>query len=149
LVGRALAQVLPQGWKSGTVSKTMKSTNGTDCIFTNPGKKGQSVYVVSFLGASYERLKEDRTSIINDLALSDSAIQDALSFADKVEVTNKTKNGQAYADFDIIGGGEAIYVSVTSDGSRLFALFVTGAGPGPDDQARIMRDSLVTLDLKA
>ena len=135
----------PAGWKSGTVSKVMKSTNGTDCLFSNPAKKSQQAYVVSFLGSSYERLKEDRASIINDLALSDSIILDALNFADKVEVVNKTKGGQAYVDFDILGGGDDIYVSCTSDGARLFALFVTGSD---DTQGRLIRDSLVTLSLK-
>lgn len=139
--------VLPADWKAGTVSKVMKSTNGTDCLFTNPAKKGQSAYVVSFLGSSYERLKDDRASIINDLALGDSAIQDALSFADRVDVINKTKDGQAYVDFDIVGGGDAIYVSVTSDGSRLFALFATGGRDEANDIGRVIRDSLVTLKL--
>ena len=50
--------------------------------------------------------------------------------------------------FDIVGGSDAIYVSVTSDGSRLFALFVTGAGPGEADPGRLIRESLVTLNLK-
>jgi len=134
----------PSAWKAEIVSKTRKAVNGTDASFAGP-KKGQQIYSTSFLGPSYARLKEDRAGIISDLALSDSAIQDALSFADEVKVTDKVKGGQDYVDFDIVTGGEAVYVSVTCDGSRLYALFCIGGSSAPDDEFRLMRDSLVTL----
>ena len=42
-------------------------------------------------------------------------------------------------------GGRTIYATVTSDGARLFALFVNGATPATDEKFRAMRDSLHTI----
>ncbi len=58
--------------------------------------------MTTFLG--YPVLKEDRQSIINDLALSDSSLQDALSFAEDLRVAERTEDGQLYVDFDIVSG---------------------------------------------
>ena len=60
------------------------------------------MYVTSFNG--YPVLKEDRRSLINDLALSDSSLQDALSYADSVDVVERTEDEQLYVDFDIVSG---------------------------------------------
>ena len=128
----------PEAWKPITVSKTMKATNGTDAKF---GDGKSAVYAVSFVG--YPALKEDRRSIISDLALSDSAVQDALSFADEVLVSERTIDGQAYASFDIISGPEAYYVAVTCDGSRLYGLFAVGKTG--DERLLTARDSLRSL----
>ena len=138
--------VYPADWTPDTVSKTMKAVNGTDCKFSPPGRKTQSVYAISFQGSSYERLKEDRAGIINDLALSDSLIQDALSFAEEVKVSETKLEGQDYVYFDIVtGNNEGILVAVTCDGSRLYALFCTGASTAADSPARLVRDSLRSL----
>ena len=123
----------------------MKATNGTDVLFVNPASSKQKAYAVSFAGQSYAVLKEDRRSIVNDLALSDSGIQDALTFADEVVVGERVVDGKIYADFDIVTGNEAIYLSVTCDGSRLYGLFVLGGSARADDPARVIRNSLQSL----
>jgi hypothetical protein len=135
----------PESWKTTTVSKTMKATNGTDVRYADPNSKKNVVYAVSFAGQSYASLKEDRRSIVNDLALSDSGIQDALTFADDVVVGERVVDDVKIADFDIVTGNEAIYLAVTCDGSRLYGLFVLGGSPAPDDPARTIRNSLRAL----
>lgn len=137
--------IYPESWKTTTVSKTMKATNGTDVRYADPDNKRRSAYAVSFAGQSYAALKEDRRSIVNDLALSDSGIQDALTFADDVVVGERIVDGKVIADFDIITGNEAIYLAVTCDGSRLYGLFVLGGSASPDDPAREIRNSLRSL----
>ena len=127
------------------MSKTMKAVNGTDVLFVNPSRPSQRAYAVSFAGQSYQVLKEDRRSIVNDLALSDSLIQDALSFADEVRVSERTVRGRPVADFDIVTGNEAIYLAVTCDGARLYGLFVLGGTSADNDPARTIRNSLTTL----
>ena len=99
--------------------------------------------MTSFSG--YPKLKEDRRSIINDLSLSDSTLQDALSYADAVDVSERTEDEQLYVDFDIIGGGRTIYATVTSDGARLYALFVNGATAATDEAFKAMRNSLRSI----
>jgi hypothetical protein len=130
------------------------------------------VYVTSFNG--YPVLKEDRRSLINDLALSDSSLQDALSYADAVDVVERTEDEQLYVDFDInsgarrrlvasrrvampralsrwgvrcrsCAGGRTIYATVTSDGARLYALFCIGATAATEDLFKMMRASLRTI----
>lgn len=105
------------------MSKTMKAVNGTDVVrrcrcsrrsvpltrsapqlFVNPARTSQKAYAVSFAGQSYAKLKEDRRGIVSDLALSDSSIQDALTFADDVVVGERVIDGKTYADFDIVTG---------------------------------------------
>lgn len=137
--------IYPESYKPTTVSKTMKATNGTDVRYADPNNKKNVVYAVSFAGQSYASLKEDRRSIVNDLALSDSGIQDALTFADDVVVGERIVDDVKIADFDIITGNEAIYLAVTCDGSRLYGLFVLGGSASPDDPARTIRNSLRAL----
>jgi hypothetical protein len=137
--------VVPESWKSATVSKTMKAVNGTDVLFVDPARPAQRAYAVSFAGQSYAKLKEDRRGIVNDLALSDSSIQDALSFADDVVVGERIIDGKTYADFDIVTGSDAIYLCVTCDGSRLYGLFVLGGSSAAEDPAREIRASLRSL----
>jgi hypothetical protein len=115
----------------------------------------------------YPVLKEDRRSLINDLALSDSSLQDALSYADSVDVVERTEDEQLYVDFDINSGallrlhapltpvlscachsragGRTIYATVTSDGARLYALFCIGATAATEDLFKMMRASLRTI----
>ena len=159
--------ILPDSWKTDTVSKVDKATNGTDARFVDPKNKegawatprcacrrcllrsrvalarAARAYVTSFSG--YPRLKEDRRGIIDDLSLSDSTLQDALSYADAVEVSERTEDEQLYVDYDIIGGGRTIYATVTSDGARLYALFCNGATAATDEAYKAMRNSLRTI----
>ena len=104
------------------------------------GAPAARAYVTSFNGSPV--LKQDRRSLIDDLALSDSSLQDALSYADDVVVAERTTDEQLYVDFDIISGGRTIYATVTSDGARLYALFCIGATPATDEAFRTMRTSL-------
>jgi hypothetical protein len=99
--------------------------------------------VTSFAG--YPKLKEDRRGIIDDLSLSDSTLQDALSYSDAVEVVERTEDGQLYVDFDIVSGGRTIYATVTSDGARLYALFCNGATSATEEAYKTMRNSLRTI----
>ena len=95
--------------------------------------------------AGYPKLKEDRRGIIDDLSLSDSTLQDALSYSDAVEVVERTEDGQLYVDFDIVSGGRTIYATVTSDGARLYALFCNGATSATEEAYKTMRNSLRTI----
>ena len=99
--------------------------------------------MTSFSG--YPQLKEDRRGIIDDLSLSDSTLQDALSYADNVEVVERMEDGQLYVDFDIVSGGRTIYATVTCDGARLYALFCNGATSATDELFKTMRSSLHTI----
>lgn len=99
--------------------------------------------MTSFSG--YPKLKEDRRSIIDDLSLSDSTLQDALSYSDEVVVAERTEDEQLYVDFDIVSGGRTIYATVTSDGARLYALFCNGATAATDEAYKTMRNSLRTI----
>ena len=99
--------------------------------------------MTSFNG--YPVLKADRKSLINDLALSDSSLQDALSYADDVVVAERTEDDQLYVDFDIVSGGRTIYSTVTSDGARLYALFCIGATDSTAEFFKQMRASLRTI----
>ena len=112
---------IPEGWVPDTVNKVEKSTNGTDSRWVNPKNKDQKVYCVTLTG--YNKLKEDRTGILGDLALSDYNLQDALTGADSTIVNEREENGQTYVDFDLLGYFGAIYATVTVYGGRVYALF--------------------------
>jgi len=135
--------ILPDSWKTDTVSKVEKATNGTDARFVDPRNREAKAYVTSFMG--YPVLKEDRRGIVDDLSLSDSALQDALSYADNVEVVERMEDEQLYVDYDIVSGGRTIYVTITSDGARLYALFCNGATAATDAMFKTMRSSLRTI----
>ncbi len=52
---------LPDGWKTDTVSKVEKATNGTDARYVDPGNKSSKAYVTSFMGcASFCELRRCR-----------------------------------------------------------------------------------------
>ena len=104
-----------------TVNKVEKSTNGTDTRWSNPKLSSEKVYCVTLTG--HNKLKEDRQSLLSDLALSDYNLQDAIVGADSIEVTERDAYGQTYIDFDLYGYFGAIFACVTVYGGRLYALF--------------------------
>lgn len=112
---------IPDGWTMDTVNKVEKSTNGTDTRWSNPKLSSEKVYCVTLTG--YNKLKEDRQSLLSDLALSDYNLQDAIVGADSIEVTERDAYGQTYIDFDLYGYFGAIFACVTVYGGRLYALF--------------------------
>ena len=112
---------IPVGWTQDTVNKVEKSTNGTDTRWSNPKLNSEKVYCVTLTG--YNRLKEDRSGLLSDLALSDYNLQDAIIGADSVETSEREAFGQTYIDFDLYGYFGAIFACVTVYGGRLYALF--------------------------
>lgn len=134
---------IPVGWQPDTVNKTEKSTNGTDSRWVNSKLSAERVYCVSLTG--YNKLKEDRQSLLNDLALSDYNLQDALIGADNIEVSEREVDGQTFIDFDLYGFFGAIFASVTVYGGRLYAVFsnVPDSVLEKDkDQGKRLRNSL-------
>jgi hypothetical protein len=112
---------IPVGWTQDTVNKVEKSTNGTDTRWSNPKLNSEKVYCVTLTG--YNRLKDDRSGLLSDLALSDYNLQDAIIGADSVEISEREAFGQTYIDFDLYGYFGAIFACVTVYGGRLYALF--------------------------
>ena len=62
-------------------------------------------------------------SLLDDLALSDYNLQDALIGADNIQVSEREVDGQTFIDFDLYGFFGAIFASVTVYGGRLYAVF--------------------------
>lgn len=115
---------VPSDWSAATVGKVEKAYSGVDTKFKDPKSKSLA-YVVTLAG--YTQLKSDRRSILDDLALSDSSLQDSLQSED-VEVSLSESTGsdaseQPYVYFDVGSPNERALVTVTTDGVRLFALF--------------------------
>jgi len=137
---------VPNGWTADTINKTQKATNGTDTRWINPKLPAEKVYCVTLTG--YNKLKEDRSELLGDLALSDYDLQDAIQGADVFEVAEREAYGQTYIDFDLYGYFGAIYACVTVYGGRFYALFSLvpeSALEQNKEQAKRIRNSFGTI----
>ena len=106
----------------------------------------EKVYCVTLTG--YNKLKEDRSELLGDLALSDYDLQDAIQGADVFEVAEREAYGQTYIDFDLYGYFGAIYACVTVYGGRFYALFSLvpeSALEQNKEQAKRIRNSFGTI----
>lgn len=114
---------MPDGWSEATIGKVEKAYNGTDTKWLDPQGKSQA-YVVTYSG--YTELKNDRRSMLDDLALSDASLQDALQSSDaSVSVSESSGGGpRRTVYFDVDAPTERSLAAVTVDEERLYALFV-------------------------
>ena len=144
---------VPSSWSSGTVGKIEKAYSGVDTKFKDQRTKS-SAYVITLAG--YTALKSDRRSILDDLSLSDSSLQDSLQSEDiDVSLSEVTaypdgKTAQPYVYFDLSSPSEHALATITSDGVRLFALF-TRTNPSTfkrdPDTFYSIQNSLATIPL--
>ncbi|XP_042474968.1 thylakoid lumenal 19 kDa protein, chloroplastic [Macadamia integrifolia] len=119
---------VPDGWKERLVSKVVKGTNGTDSEFYNPKKKSEREYL-TFLAGFRQLAPMD--VILNNLALSDVELQDAISSANSIRSEErKDDKGQVYYVYEIDGVGSHRLISVTCAMNKLYAHFVNA--PTPD-----------------
>eukprot|EP00245_Coleochaete_scutata_P006811 TRINITY_DN21597_c0_g1_i1.p1 TRINITY_DN21597_c0_g1~~TRINITY_DN21597_c0_g1_i1.p1 ORF type:complete len:301 (+),score=54.61 TRINITY_DN21597_c0_g1_i1:48-905(+) len=113
---------VPSGWKERAISKVEKGTNGTDSEFYNPKKKTEKVYVTFLSG--FRRLAP-QDIILNNLALSDVSLQDAISSADRISQTTRETDGQVYYDYEIDSPLSHQLIAVTCAKNKLYAQFVS------------------------
>jgi len=126
------AFMVPSAWKSETVNKTEKGTQGVDCKFTNPKVKGMKAFVIA-LGRAGEDAKAFKITDVEgtfaSFAGADYDIQDALTTAD--EVTTKTRdgeNGDVFFEYDIDSPINHYQASISTKRGKIFALFIKTPG---------------------
>eukprot|EP00240_Pyramimonas_obovata_P003684 CAMPEP_0118933784 /NCGR_PEP_ID=MMETSP1169-20130426/12480_1 /TAXON_ID=36882 /ORGANISM="Pyramimonas obovata, Strain CCMP722" /LENGTH=362 /DNA_ID=CAMNT_0006876593 /DNA_START=27 /DNA_END=1116 /DNA_ORIENTATION=+ len=113
---------VPSNWKSEIVTKQEKGYQGVDARFSRP-EKGLQAFLVTFPG--YTKLKEDKTDILDDLAIADATLQDTLAYADEFTVIEeKNDEGQLFVKYDVIGESTSLLVNLTTYGGRLYVFFV-------------------------
>eukprot|EP00244_Chara_vulgaris_P005056 TRINITY_DN2024_c0_g1_i1.p1 TRINITY_DN2024_c0_g1~~TRINITY_DN2024_c0_g1_i1.p1 ORF type:complete len:313 (+),score=54.35 TRINITY_DN2024_c0_g1_i1:119-1057(+) len=113
---------VPATWKEHVVSKIEKGTNGTDSEFFNPKKRSEKVYL-TYLGGVLKLGPKD--AILNNLALSDVSLQDALAEAEEIRSDERTDaQGQLYYDYEVSAAGEHSLITVTCKRNKLYSLFV-------------------------
>ncbi|GBG77496.1 hypothetical protein CBR_g23941 [Chara braunii] len=113
---------VPATWKEHVVSKIEKGTNGTDSEFYNPKKRSEKVYLTYLGGVPKLGPKE---AILNNLALSDVSLQDALAEAEEISTGERTDaQGQVYYDYEFSTAGEHSLITVTCKRNKLYSLFV-------------------------
>ncbi|XP_057512163.1 thylakoid lumenal 19 kDa protein, chloroplastic [Actinidia eriantha] len=118
---------IPAGWKERLVSKVEKGTNGTDSEFYNPKKRAEKEYLTYLAGF---RQLAPKDVVLNNLALSDVALQDLISSADSVSSDErKDEKGQVYYVYEIDGVGAHSLISVTCANNKLYAHFVNAPTP--------------------
>ncbi|XP_020112316.1 thylakoid lumenal 19 kDa protein, chloroplastic [Ananas comosus] len=118
---------VPAGWKERLVSKVEKGTNGTDSEFFNPKKRSEREYLTFLSGLRALAPVDD---VLNNLALSDVALQDQIAAADAVRSRERRDDGgQLYYDYEIEGAAAHSLISVTCARNKLYAHFVTAPNP--------------------
>ena len=79
---------VPSDWKSEIVTKQEKGYQGVDARFSKSDKGSYpNAFLVTFPG--YTKLKEDKTDILDDLAIADATLQDTLGFAEEFTVVEE------------------------------------------------------------
>ncbi|PSS09999.1 Thylakoid lumenal protein [Actinidia chinensis var. chinensis] len=118
---------IPAGWKERLVSKVEKGTNGTDSEFYNPKKRAEKEYLTYLAGF---RQLAPKDVVLNNLALSDVALQDLIGSADSVSSEErKDEKGQVYYVYEIDGVVAHSLISVTCANNKLYAHFVNAPTP--------------------
>jgi len=114
---------IPSSWKNEIITKQEKGYQGVDARFSIPTKKSTNAFLVTFPG--YQTLKEDKSSLLDDLAIADGNLQDTLALAEEFTITErKNDEGQLFVEYDVIGEGNSILVNLTTYGGRLYVFFV-------------------------
>ncbi|KAI0519542.1 hypothetical protein KFK09_006991 [Dendrobium nobile] len=141
---------VPDGWKERLVSKVEKGTNGTDSEFFNPRKRSEREYL-TFLSDIRGLAPVD--AVLNNLALSDVALQDQIAGADSVRSEERRDgNGQIYYAYEIDGVGKHSLITVTCKRNKLYAHFVSApAAEWSRDEIMLRRlhESFKTIDPQA
>jgi hypothetical protein len=118
----------PANWKSETINKRDKGTQGVDCRVFNPKNKLQQAFVIT-LGRAGEDNRSFRLTDIDStlagFAGADYDMLDALTDA-AVERTDSTRevNGQLYFDVDFASPNVQYLASITVSAGKVFAMFV-------------------------
>ncbi|GAQ80600.1 psbP-like [Klebsormidium nitens] len=129
---------VPAGWKERVISKVEKGTNGTDSEWYNPANKKEKIYT-TYLGGF--RKLGPKENIINDLALSDVKIQDALGSADNFDQRERKDDaGQLYYDYEIDNPGSGhTLITVTVARNKLYAVFVMAPNAAWNKDEKMLR----------
>lgn len=141
--------IVPENWRGDIINKVEKGVNGIDnrqFPTENNANKKEKAYVITFPG--YLKLKDDRESIISDLAIGDIQLQDILQGQESFESSNRMVDDQLFYDYDITGFNQKCLASATVDGGRLYILFVLTSVNNYNkekDKYDFMQKSLKTL----
>ena len=135
---------VPEEWRAETINKIEKGVTGIDN--RQAASKGTKAYVITFPG--YLKLKDDRDSIISDLAIADIQLQDILAEQESFESRSRMRGDQLFYDYDIAGYDKQMLATATVDGGRIYILVVLAPmNEYRKDEKKFqsIRDSLNTL----
>lgn len=117
----------PASWKSETINKRDKGTQGVDCRVYNPKNKLQQAFVIT-LGRAGEDNRSFRLtnidSTLEGFAGADYDMLDALTDAVSRTDSSREENGQLYYDVDFASPDVHYLASITVSYGKVFAMFV-------------------------
>ncbi|KAI7842731.1 hypothetical protein COHA_003661 [Chlorella ohadii] len=117
----------PASWKSETINKRDKGTQGVDCRVYNPKNKLQQAFVITLGRAGEDNRSFRLTDIDSTLAGFAGADYDMLdALTDAVERTDSSRevDGQLYYDVDFASPDVHYLSSITVSSGKVFAMFV-------------------------
>ena len=135
---------VPEEWRAETINKIEKGVTGIDN--RQAAGKATKAYVITFPG--YLKLKDDRDSIISDLAIADIQLQDILAGQETFESRSRTQGDQLFYDYDISSYDTQMLATATVDGGRIYILVVLAPSNEyrrDEKKFQTIRNSLNTL----
>ncbi|KAL4449425.1 hypothetical protein ABPG77_007069 [Micractinium sp. CCAP 211/92] len=117
----------PAGWKSETINKRDKGTQGVDCRVYNPRNKQQQVFVIT-LGRAGEDNRSFRLtnidSTLSGFAGADYDMLDALTDAVLRNESQREVDGQLYYEVEFASPDVHYLSSITVNSGKVYAMFV-------------------------
>ncbi|KAL4855262.1 Phosphatidylinositol transfer protein 3 [Chlorella vulgaris] len=142
----------PTGWKSETVNKRDKGTQGVDCRVFNPRNKLQQVFVITLGRAGEDNRSFRLTNVdatLEGFAGADYDMLDALGGAILRKDETREIDGQLYYDIEFASPDNHYLASITVNAGKVYAMFIKSPErifPEAEASLRAIRESFHTID---
>lgn len=117
----------PATWKSDTINKVDKGTQGIDSRVYNPRNKAEQVFVITLSRAGEDGgsfALRDIESTFAGFAGADYGLQDALSYSTEKTQDKRDIGGQLFYDVGVIAPDVAYQSTITVSRGKVYAMFV-------------------------